>query len=95
MVGEARRRPASYAAMFGWASPERRAMWPGVRPKRWEVFPELEEERDPDREAQIVARMAARAPDLGEEALARIMHTVISASLDAVREREEPPDERS
>ena len=50
--------------------------------------------RDPDREAQIVARMAQRAPDLGEEALARIMHTVISASLDAVREREQPPDER-
>jgi len=50
--------------------------------------------RDPDREAQIVARMAGRAPDLGEEALARIMHTVISASLDAVREGEQPPDER-
>lgn len=45
--------------------------------------------RDPDREAQIVARMAPRAPDLGEETLARIMHTVISASLDAVRDR--PP----
>lgn len=40
--------------------------------------------RDPQREAQIVARMAARAPDLGEAALARIMHAVISASLDAV-----------
>ena len=48
--------------------------------------------RDPDREAQIVARMAARAPDLGEEALARIMHTVISASLDAVRAHGEPAD---
>lgn len=46
--------------------------------------------RDPDREAQIVARMAQRAPDLGEEAVARIMHTVISATLDAVQEREQP-----
>ncbi len=48
--------------------------------------------RDPDREAQIAARMAQRAADLGEEALARIMHTVITASLDAVREREQGPD---
>lgn len=39
--------------------------------------------RDRDREAEIVARMAARAPDLGEAAVARIMHAVISASLDA------------
>lgn len=56
--------------------------------------------RDPDREAQIVARMAQRAPDLGAEALARIMDTVIAATLDAVAEPEQPPaagspDERS
>jgi chorismate mutase/GNAT superfamily N-acetyltransferase len=38
--------------------------------------------RDPAREAQIVARMAQQAPDLGEAALARIMHAVITASLD-------------
>ncbi len=43
--------------------------------------------RDPDREAQIVARMVQRAPDLGEVALTRIMHTVITATLDAVRQR--------
>jgi chorismate mutase/GNAT superfamily N-acetyltransferase len=39
--------------------------------------------RDAAREAEIVARMARHAPDLGEAALARIMHAVISASLDA------------
>jgi chorismate mutase/ribosomal protein S18 acetylase RimI-like enzyme len=39
--------------------------------------------RDVAREAEIVARMAALAPDLGPAAMARIMHAVISASLDA------------
>jgi chorismate mutase/GNAT superfamily N-acetyltransferase len=39
--------------------------------------------RDPDREAEIAARMAAHAPGLGEKAIARIMHTVIEESLDA------------
>jgi chorismate mutase/ribosomal protein S18 acetylase RimI-like enzyme len=48
--------------------------------------------RDPDREAQIAARMAQRAPDLGEAALTRIMQAVIEAGLDAVRERERGPD---
>ena len=24
----------------------RKGMWPGVRPKKWDVYPELEEERD-------------------------------------------------
>ena len=39
--------------------------------------------RDVAREAEIVARMAELAPDLGHAAIARIMHAVISASLDA------------
>lgn len=39
--------------------------------------------RDVAREAEIVARMAAVAPDLGSAAVARIMHAVITASLDA------------
>jgi len=39
--------------------------------------------RDPEREAEIVARMAAHAPGLGVAALARIMHTVIEESLEA------------
>lgn len=38
--------------------------------------------RDPDREAEIVARMARRAPGLGRAAVGRIMHTVIGVSLD-------------
>ena len=39
--------------------------------------------RDPEREAEIAARMAAHAPGVGVAALARIMHTVIGESLDA------------
>ena len=42
-----------------------------------------QEGRDAAREAEIVARMAAHAPGLGAEAIGRIMHTVISESLDA------------
>jgi chorismate mutase/GNAT superfamily N-acetyltransferase len=51
--------------------------------------------RDPEREAEIVARMAQRAPDLGEDALARIMQAVIEAGLDAVRQQGEAGGERS
>lgn len=40
-------------------------------------------ERDPQREREIVARMAARAPELGEERLTRIVHAIITESLDA------------
>ena len=39
--------------------------------------------RDPAREAEIAARMAAHAPGLGVAAITRIMHTVIGESLDA------------
>jgi chorismate mutase/GNAT superfamily N-acetyltransferase len=39
--------------------------------------------RDPEREAQIAARMARLAPELGEQRLRRIMDAVITASLDA------------
>lgn len=42
--------------------------------------------RDPQREAEIVARMAALAPELGEAGIARIMDTVITVSLEAVRQ---------
>lgn len=38
--------------------------------------------RDPEREAEIVRRMAEHAPDLEAETLARIMHEVIAAGLD-------------
>ena len=39
--------------------------------------------RDPDREAEIVAAMAHRAPELGPERLARIVHAIITESVDA------------
>jgi chorismate mutase/L-amino acid N-acyltransferase YncA len=39
--------------------------------------------RDPLREAEIAAAMAARAPELGEERLSRIVHAIITESLDA------------
>jgi GNAT superfamily N-acetyltransferase/chorismate mutase len=39
--------------------------------------------RDPVREAEIAVAMANRAPELGAERLARIMHTIITESLDA------------
>lgn len=41
--------------------------------------------RDPEREAEIIARMARLAPRLGEDRLARIMQVVIAESLDAVQ----------
>ena len=41
--------------------------------------------RDPDREAEIAAAMARHAPALGEDRLRRIMHAIITESLDAVR----------
>jgi len=40
-------------------------------------------ERDPEREREIAARMAPLAPALGEERLRRIMHAIITESLDA------------
>jgi chorismate mutase len=39
--------------------------------------------RDPAREAEIAAAMARRAPALGEDRLRRIMHAIITESLDA------------
>jgi ribosomal protein S18 acetylase RimI-like enzyme len=53
--------------------------------------------RDPGREAEIAARMARRAPRLGLHRMQRIVHAVITASLDAVEdaaaERDaEPPE---
>lgn len=42
--------------------------------------------RDPDREAEIAARMARRAPRLGRERVRRIMHAVITESLDAAED---------
>jgi len=39
--------------------------------------------RDPDREREVAARLAARAPALGEERLGRIVAAIITESLDA------------
>jgi chorismate mutase/GNAT superfamily N-acetyltransferase len=47
--------------------------------------------RDPDREREIAERMALAAPDLGPERLARIMHRVITESLDAAADAQNPP----
>lgn len=44
--------------------------------------------RDPRREAEIAGRMAEAAPNLGRERIQRIMHAVISESLDAAEGRE-------
>ena len=41
--------------------------------------------RDQAREQEIVERVAAIVPELGRERVARIMHTIISESLDASR----------
>jgi chorismate mutase/GNAT superfamily N-acetyltransferase len=45
--------------------------------------PAGESGRDPVREAEIVARMARHVPELGEERIARVMHTVIEESIAA------------
>jgi chorismate mutase/GNAT superfamily N-acetyltransferase len=39
--------------------------------------------RDPGREREIVARLSARVPALGEDRIARIVHAIITESLDA------------
>lgn len=49
--------------------------------------------RDPEREAEIAARMATRAPRLGRERVRRIMHVVISESLDAADQTPEDTHE--
>lgn len=43
--------------------------------------------RDQQREAEIVARMAGRAPGLGPVRLQRIMNAVIEAGMDLAAER--------
>jgi chorismate mutase/GNAT superfamily N-acetyltransferase len=40
-------------------------------------------DRDPDREAEIVARMVEHVPELGPDRIARLMHTIIEESLAA------------
>lgn len=40
--------------------------------------------RDPERERTVARRLAARAPELGEERLARLVDVLVTESLDAV-----------
>jgi chorismate mutase len=47
--------------------------------------------RDAARERALVARMALRAPELGESRLAAIMNAVIEAGLDLAEERRQRP----
>lgn len=47
--------------------------------------------RDADREAEIVARMARRVPQLGPDRIARVMHTVIAEGLEAWERSERSP----
>lgn len=42
-------------------------------------------DRDPDRERAIVEAMAVRAPALGVDRVARIVHAIVTESLDAAR----------
>jgi chorismate mutase len=42
--------------------------------------------RDADREREIVTALARRAPALGQDRLSRIVHVIISESLDAARQ---------
>lgn len=42
-----------------------------------------DQSRDPARERDVAARLAQRAPALGEERLARIVHAIVTESLDA------------
>ena len=46
-------------------------------------------ERDPDREREIAHALALRAPALGEDRLHRIVHAIITESLDAAGISEE------
>jgi chorismate mutase len=48
--------------------------------------------RDPDREAEIVERMAAHVPGLAKDRIAAVMHTVIAESL-AAWEHDQPRPE--
>ena len=43
--------------------------------------------RDAVREAEIARRVAAIAPELGEERVARIVDLIITESLDAARQQ--------
>lgn len=73
--------------VLGDALARRVALTRVVQDHKREVSAVADPARDAAREQDIVARVAELAPELGEDRVARIMHTVISESIDAARER--------
>jgi GNAT superfamily N-acetyltransferase/chorismate mutase len=71
--------------LIGDALARRVALTRVVQEHKREVSEVADPARDADREREIVERVAELAPELGEERVARIMHAVISESIDAAR----------
>jgi chorismate mutase/GNAT superfamily N-acetyltransferase len=71
--------------LLGDALARRVALTRAVQEHKREVSAVTDPARDAARERDIVARVAELVPDLGAERVARIMHAVISESLDAAR----------
>lgn len=63
----------------------RAALTRAVQEHKREVHAVDDPERDAAREAEIARRVALRAPELGEERVARILHVIISESIGASR----------
>ncbi|WP_310529998.1 GNAT family N-acetyltransferase [Nocardioides sp.] len=63
----------------------RAALTRAVQEHKRAVSAVADPDRDEAREREIVERIAAMVPELGSERVARIMHAIISASLDASR----------
>jgi GNAT superfamily N-acetyltransferase/chorismate mutase len=71
--------------LIGDALARRVALTRAVQEHKRAVSAVADPARDATRERDIVARVAELAPELGEERVARIMHAVISESIDAAR----------
>ena len=71
--------------VLGDALARRVALTRVVQDHKREVSAVADPARDATREREIVARVAELAPELGEERVGRIMHAVISESIDAAR----------
>ncbi len=71
--------------VLGDALARRVALTRVVQEHKREVSAVADPARDATREREIVARVAELAPELGEERVGRIMHAVISESIDAAR----------
>ncbi|WP_457205605.1 GNAT family N-acetyltransferase [Nocardioides sp. P5_C9_2] len=71
--------------LLGDALARRVALTRVVQEHKRDVSEVADPARDDARERDVVARVAELAPELGEARVARIMHAVISESLDAAR----------